>query len=322
MNVTSAHRDNTSETTSAPPLALIVPAYKARFLADTLASIAAQPPSNFRCYVFDDASPESISPIVEKFSHRLPLTYHRFETNLGGRDLVAQWQRCIALTAEPWLWLVPDDDALEPGALQSVLDAIASAPPDLALLRLNVSTIGVSGETIHHRADGPARETVRTLARDCLLGRRHFSLGENIFRRSACETVGGYVPFPAAIGSDLTLLLKLARHGTVRNLAGPRFLFRHHGGAISSGATAYQALAVQGIADCCRWLDTWNRQTRVAHPLLFRYWTMRWFHAALKHWTRSLTPAQRHDLARFARRHWLLPRFLHNHLLFPRSPGP
>ncbi len=305
-----------------PPLALIVPAYKSRFLADTLASIAAQPSLDFHCYVFDDASPEPLSTIVEKFSGRLPLTYHRFDTNIGGRDLAAQWHRCLALTSEPWAWLVPDDDILEPGAIQSVLDAIASAPTDLALLRLNVSTIGVSGETIQHRVDGPARETVRTLSRDCLLGRRHFSLGENIFRRSAFEAVGGYASFPAAIGSDLTLLVKLARHGTVQNIAGPRFRFRHHGGAISSGATAYQALAVQGIADCCQWLDTWNRQTRVAPLLVFRYWTLRWFHATLKHWAPSLTPAQRDDLARFSRRHWLLPRFAHNRLLFPRSPAP
>ena len=123
-----------------------------------------------------------------------------------------------------------------------------------------------------------------------------FSLGENIFRRSAYEAVGGYVSFPGGIGSDLTLLLKLACHGTVQTIAGPRFRFRHHAAAISSGATTYQSLAIRGLRESCLWLDAWNRQARVASSWVFRYWTMRWFHAALKHWAPALTPAQRDDL--------------------------
>jgi len=304
------------------PLAIIVPAYKARFLADTLESIASQTARSFQLYVFNDASPEPLAAIAGKFASRISLTYHHFDTNVGGQDLVAQWQRCLLRTTEPWIWFVPDDDILEPGTIQNVLDAIASAPPELVLLRLNISTIGASGDVMQHRADNPSRETVRTLTRDNLLGRRAFSLGENIFRRSAHNAVGSYVSFGGAIGSDLTLLVKLAHHGAVKNLTGPRFRFRRHGAAISSGASKYQTIAVNGVGECCVWLHAWNRQSRIAPTWVFRSWTMRWFHACLKHWAPALTPDQRDHLARFAREHWMLPRFIHERLLFARTRRP
>lgn len=300
-------------------LAIIVPAFKVRFLRETLASIASQTNQSFRCYVFDDASPEPIAGVVESFAGQLPVVYRRFEANLGGTNLVAQWERCLAQVVEPWAWFVPDDDVLEPGCAAAALNAIESASDDLALIRFNVTTISQTGDMLQVRTDNPPRETVRTLMRDSLLGRRAFTLGENVFRRSAHAAVNGYVSFSGGSGSDLSLLLKLASHGRVLNIQGPRFRFRHHSGAISSGASKYQSQAIAGAAECCRWIVEWNRQSSVAPSLAVRYWTMRWYHACLKHWIHALTPAERDEIARFALQQWLLPRFLHNRILSGRT---
>jgi glycosyltransferase involved in cell wall biosynthesis len=45
---------------SAPELAIIVPAFRVRFLERTLQSLAAQTDRRFRVYVGDDASPEPV----------------------------------------------------------------------------------------------------------------------------------------------------------------------------------------------------------------------------------------------------------------------
>ncbi|MGC4075189.1 MAG: glycosyltransferase family 2 protein [Nibricoccus sp.] len=301
------------------PLAIIVPAYKARFLGETLASIASQTDRSFHCYVFDDASPEPLAAVVGNFSGRLPITYHRFEDNVGGRDLVAQWERCLARTTEPWAWLVPDDDVLEPGCAALALNAIAAAGDDVTLLRFSITTIDPAGATLQMRTENPAHETARTLMKDCLLGRRPFTLGENIFRRSAHAAVQGYVPFGGGSGSDLSLLLKLAHYGRVVNLTGARFRFRHHAAAISSGASKYQQLAIAGVQECCLWIHDWNRQARVASRLSVFYWSLRWYHACLKHWTHALSAGERDAIASFARRQWHLPRFVHNKLLSGRT---
>ena len=72
-------------------LAIIIPAYKATFLSAALDSIAAQTCKDFTLYVGDDYSPEPIGPIVEAYLNKIDLFYQRFDSNLGGKDLVAQW---------------------------------------------------------------------------------------------------------------------------------------------------------------------------------------------------------------------------------------
>lgn len=52
-------------------IAIIVPAYKRRFLQATLNSIAQQSCKNFILYIGDDASPENLEPIVRSYEHTI-----------------------------------------------------------------------------------------------------------------------------------------------------------------------------------------------------------------------------------------------------------
>ena len=87
-------------------MAIVIPAYKGRFLKETLDSIAVQAHKDeFVLYIGDDASPERLDKIVESYQNKVNLVYHRFSENMGGKDLVAHWERCIQLSAEPFIWL-------------------------------------------------------------------------------------------------------------------------------------------------------------------------------------------------------------------------
>ncbi|MCS3153719.1 glycosyltransferase [Phocaeicola dorei] len=94
-------------------MAIVIPAYKGRFLKETLDSIAVQAHKDeFVLYIGDDASPERLDKIVESYQNKVNLVYHRFSENMGGKDLVAHWERCIQLSAEPFIWLFSDDDLM------------------------------------------------------------------------------------------------------------------------------------------------------------------------------------------------------------------
>jgi len=80
-------------------LAIVIPAYKAAFLGRTLASIAAQTDRHVVVYVGDDASPHDLAYICAGFAGAVASRYHRFDHNLGQRELVAHWERCVALSA-------------------------------------------------------------------------------------------------------------------------------------------------------------------------------------------------------------------------------
>ena len=100
-------------------LAIVIPAYKKTYLQKTLESIANQTDKRFHLYIGDDCSPYDLKSIVEEFSDRIPLTYHRFKENLGGKDLVAHWERCIALTT-PWTANVSNLFSLSPSMLETI----------------------------------------------------------------------------------------------------------------------------------------------------------------------------------------------------------
>lgn len=68
-------------------LAIVIPAYKGRFLKETLDSIAVQAHKDeFVLYIGDDASPERLDKIVESYQNKVNLVYHRFSENMGGKD--------------------------------------------------------------------------------------------------------------------------------------------------------------------------------------------------------------------------------------------
>lgn len=101
-------------------LAFVIPTYRALYLRDTLNSLAEQTCQDFRVYIGNDASPDDIDAIVEEFREKLDIIYYRFEENLGGKDLVSHWQRCIDLCKdEEWICLFSDDDILEPKCVES-----------------------------------------------------------------------------------------------------------------------------------------------------------------------------------------------------------
>ena len=128
-------------------LAIVIPAYKSTFLAAALDSIAAQTCQDFTLYIGDDCSPNNLEEIVDKYRDKINIVYKRFDTNLGGKDLVAQWERCIDTTqGEEWLWLFSDDDVMEKNCVEEFYKTINSNP-NVGLIHFNVS--GIFGKDEH-----------------------------------------------------------------------------------------------------------------------------------------------------------------------------
>lgn len=77
-------------------LAIVIPAYKGRFLKETLDSIAVQAHKDeFVLYIGDDASPERLDKIVESYQNKVNLVYHRFSENMGGRPIGRGVSSCL-----------------------------------------------------------------------------------------------------------------------------------------------------------------------------------------------------------------------------------
>lgn len=223
---------------ASPPLAIIVPAYKASHLAATLRSIAAQTEQSFRLYVFDDASPESLAPIVDAFDFpRHRLVYHRFSSNLGGTSLVLHWHRCINLTPEPWIWLFSDDDLMEAQCVAAFYEALARTKSAYNVYRYNTLIVNAEGRCIELCPTHPEWEPAREFAYFFLKRVRRASQQEMIFRRAAYEFTGGIIDLPLAWYADTVFALSVGKESGIYTISGPKVRFRLSGYNISSHRT-------------------------------------------------------------------------------------
>ena len=91
----------------------ILPAWKGRYLREAILSILNQSYSDFELIVVDDCSPDPLEKIVEAFKDPR-IEYHHNEHNIGGRDLVAQWNHCLQYAHGDYVILATDDDLYEP----------------------------------------------------------------------------------------------------------------------------------------------------------------------------------------------------------------
>ena len=221
-------------------LAIIIPAYKATFLEQTLNSIAMQTDHSFHLYVGDDASPDSIEEICKKFTNKIPLSYHRFNNNLGKRDLVAHWERCINLSkSEPYIWLFSDDDIMPYDAVTQIENTIKNTGS--LFMRLPLCVINESNEVSHtNPAFHNSISNYKELLIDKLGGKLSTAAIEYIFHRSLYEKNGGFVHFPLAWCSDDATWTKFAyQSGHITNILGAPVKWRNAEGINISNSKNY-----------------------------------------------------------------------------------
>ena len=244
------------------PLAIVIPAYKARFLDQTLASVAAQTRRDFTAYVGDDASPEGLGEICARWQGRFDLRYTRFATNLGRDDLAAQWQRCIALGREPWVWLFADDDLMPPDGVERLLAAIAAEGSRFDLFHFNVEQVDAEGRVRRAEAEFPPLLSAREFARRRLAFELASYAPDYAFARAAFERCGGFVPFPRAWCSDDATWMTLAAASGIRTIDGAKVRWRHSGENISSRHDADADAKTEAQLAFLAWLDRFL----LAHP--------------------------------------------------------
>jgi hypothetical protein len=244
------------------PLAIVIPAYKGRFLTAALESIAAQTCRRYVVYVGDDASPDDLAGLCMPFATQMDLRVHRFEHNLGGRDLVGQWHRCIALSTEPWVWLFSDDDVMAPGCVERLLQAVDEEGDHQPLFHFNVERIDAQGRVLQQEPEFPPLLSSRAFA----IARLRFELSsyapDYVFARAHFMKLGGFQAFPRAWCSDDATWIKLAAGCGIRTLPGAKIGWRLSGENISSQHTADAQPKVQALAAYASWLDAHLRN----HP--------------------------------------------------------
>ena len=218
-------------------LAIVIPFYKLCFFEQLLDAIENQTNKSFRVYIGDDKSPEDPYPLIESFSDKFDISYHRFTERLGHVSLASHWNRCLKLIgSEPWVWVLPDDDLPSLNCVEELVKALDSGRDQgINIFTLPLRGLDEGGRITEFNSCFQDSPDNLTFYKRQLSGEQVGStLGDNIFRREALMESGGFVDFPKAWGSDHATVIRAAKGARISCLTNTYFLFRSSGVNISS----------------------------------------------------------------------------------------
>lgn len=217
-------------------LAIVIPAYKATYLEQCLDAIAAQTDQRFQLYIGDDGSPEPIAELFQKYKSFEHFHYHRFDQNLGGKDLVAHWRRCLAMTqGEEWIWLFSDDDVMDATCVETFYQQkVWNSHKDFDLFHFNLQVIDHEGQALWPIKPFPTFLSAHDFVDRRFRHQLHSSVVEYIFRRVAFEAVGGFEAMDLAWFTDDATWVKLMGQKGVATLTGALVYWRFSEQNISS----------------------------------------------------------------------------------------
>jgi len=234
-------------------IAIVIPAYKAKFLEKALNSILAQTDKRFRLYIGDDCSPENIQQICNRFSSRIDMIYKHFEENLGQEHLVQHWNRCIRLTSEPWIWLFSDDDIMDKQCVESFYKTLQSTGNKYHVYRFNTHVIDANDKIIRINPPHPSVESCIKYAYHRLKMDRESYAAEYIFSRKAFNREGGMIDFPMAWCSDDASWISFAGKKGIFTVHGPNVKWRYSRINISASNTLYRNQKIKAAYQYIRW---------------------------------------------------------------------
>lgn len=231
-------------------ISFVMPAYKARYIRLAIESIVNQTNPGWELIIVDDCSPEDLKFVVEEFRDER-IRYVRNEHNIGGSNLVNQWNHSISFARGEWIVLAADDDVYASTFCEECMRLVEKYP-GVDLVRSRVLQIDEQGNPLWD--DGTLSEFTNKyeFLHDWLVAKAFTCIGNYMFRKEALMALGGFMDFPCAFGSDIATPIALSING-VANTKDMLFSFRQSTQHLSSDSSRFvEKLA--GITQLSRWL--------------------------------------------------------------------
>ena len=217
----------------------VLPAYKARFFREALDSILSQTYKDFELIIVNDASPEDLDSIVKSYSD-FRIRYYVNEENIGGKDLVAQWNHCLEYANGEYVILASDDDIYTPLYLEK-MDELVNKYPEVNVLRPRVQYINEFDEVIYTEKALTEKMTMLQYIEAWVSTKVGSGIPFYLFKRAELLKIGGFANYPLGWFSDDATVIELAKNGMAYS-AETLFSFRCSDINISSKRHTKQAI--------------------------------------------------------------------------------
>ena len=195
---------------------ILIPAYKAQYLAECIDSILAQTYSRYH----DDR-----------------IRYFKNEKNCGALHVVDNWNKCLAYAKGDYVICMGDDDKLKPCCLEEYAKLI-NKYPNFNVYHALTEMIDENSNFMYMQEARPEREGVYSMMYGRLKNGRVQYIGDWLFKTDWLRSNGGYVDVPMAWGSDDLTAYAAAQDNGVANSQIPMFQYRINSQTISKRGNA------------------------------------------------------------------------------------
>lgn len=223
---------------------ILVPAFKARFLAECIDSILAQTYKNLELIIVNDASPENLGEIVSRYDDAR-IQYYVNERNFGAINVVDNWNKCLSYATGDYVICMGDDDKLLPCCLAEYRKLIDKYPK-VGVLHGMTEIINEKNNVVRYQYTRPEWESVYEMIYSRWEFRKDQFIGDFCFKRSVLLENSGFFKLPLAWGSDDISAYIAAKDNGVANTYNPCFQYRINSINITSvGNVAVKVDALQ-----------------------------------------------------------------------------
>lgn len=241
---------------------ILIPSYKKKYFEDCLKSIFNQTYQNYEVIIVDDASPEDLKSVVDKFQDER-IKYYRNDKNCGALNVVDNWNKCLSYATGDYVICVGDDDKLLPNALEEYTKLIEKYPY-VDVFHGWTEVIDENSDVINLLDTRPEWESVYSLMWQRWNVRQQF-IGDFLFKTTTLRKNGGFYKQPLAWGSDDITAYINAKENGVANTQVPVFQYRQTSitlSSISNGKIKLEALEKEKL-----WTEQFLSQSSVKEDL-------------------------------------------------------
>lgn len=196
-----------------PLITIAIPAYKSTYLAEAIQSILNQDYKNLEIIIVNDKSPENIAEIIKQFKDSR-IKYYENKQNIGGKDPVANWNKCLSYATGKFFSLLCDDDIYEPTFISSLYE-LSKKYPQCNVFRARGKFIDTKGNIIDIYPAAPEIESCIEYMWHRISGLRMQTISEFMYRTEHILKIGGYTPLPKAWCADDVSIYKFSQHNNI-----------------------------------------------------------------------------------------------------------
>lgn len=196
-----------------PLISVAIPAYKSVFLSEAIDSILCQTIQDFELIIVNDASPHPIDEVLNKYQDSR-IRYYRNAANLGAKDPVANWNKCLSYATGKYFSLLCDDDIYLPSFFEEMLK-LAECNRLCNVFKSGVTIVDSNDCEVGYYPESPAWESCYDYIYNVSLRNRKQTISEWMFRREHIVSLGGYEPVRLAWGADYLSIMKFAVEGGI-----------------------------------------------------------------------------------------------------------